>query len=182
MDWQEELSEKLKRKNQILFSKNSVILRELSMLLPEQDHRAIALWAFDLAEEAVSRLEEKFPGEQRPRNTLEASRLWAAGEIKMPQAKREILNCHAAAKEISDPEGIALFHAVGQACSVVHTAGHAMGFPIYEMTAIVQRYGFEDCREHILNRNREYIEKLLYWSENCDKAPCRWADFMIRKD
>ena len=50
----------------------------------------------------------------------------------MPQAKAAILACHALAREWDSPEDIALCHAVGQGCSVVHTAGHAMGYPIYE--------------------------------------------------
>lgn len=66
MDWKEEASAKLKRKNQILFAKNSEFLQDLSMLIEEQSHRTLALWAFDLAEEAVEILEEKYPGEARP--------------------------------------------------------------------------------------------------------------------
>lgn len=178
MDWQEELQEKLRRKNQILFSKDSTILRELNMLISEQNHRTLALWAFDLAEEAVSSLEEKYPDDFRPRETLEACRMWAAGKIKMPEAKRKILACHAMAKELSSPEDIALCHAVGQACSVVHTVGHAPGFPIYELTAIVRKYGFEKSISHIEKRSREYADRLLYRRDN--QPQCEWADFMLK--
>lgn len=180
MTWQEELQEKLRRKNQILFSKDSAVLRELNMLLPEQNRRTLALWAFDLAEEAVINLEEKYPDEFRPREALEASRLWASGAIKMPEAKRKILACHGVAKELSSPEDIALCHAVGQACSVVHTVGHALGFPIYELTAIVRRYGFEDSMGHIEKRSREYTDKLLYWEKHHNDVPHKWADFMLK--
>ena len=45
---------------------------------------------------------------------LEAARAWAAGDIKMPLARRKILDCHAVAKELANPEAIALCHAVGQ--------------------------------------------------------------------
>lgn len=180
MECKEELQEKLRRKNQILFSKDSAVLEELNMLLGEQNHRVTALWAFDLAEEAVSSLEERYPEEQRPRRALEACRMWAAGAVKMPEAKREILACHAVAKELSSPEDIALCHAVGQACSVVHTVGHAPGFPVYDLTAVVRRYGFPDCMEHIEKRVRHYIDRLLYWRENYNSSPRKWADFMLK--
>ena len=39
----------------------------------------------------------------------------------MPVAKKAILECHAMAKELTDIADIALCHAIGQACSVVHT-------------------------------------------------------------
>ena len=112
----------------------------------------MVLWALNLAEESVCVLEEKYPNEHRPRTALELTRFWAAGEIKMTQAKRAILDCHAMAKEITIPEDIALCHAIGQACGVVHTVGHALGYPIYELTAIARRYGIENCRVAVETR------------------------------
>ncbi len=115
MDWMGEVTQKIARKNQILFSTQSVLLQDLSLLAQEQTRRTLVLWAFDLAEEAVDRLEEKYPAEQRPRSALEASKLWAQGKIKMPVAKKEILCCHAMAKEVNSPEDKALCHAIGRA-------------------------------------------------------------------
>lgn len=79
MNWIDIVKQRLKRKNQILFSADDELLQELSILVGEQNHRVLSLWAFELAEEAVNRLEEKLPGESRPRIALETSRLWAAG-------------------------------------------------------------------------------------------------------
>lgn len=180
MDFLEETREKLNRKNQILFSQKSELLQDLSNLIDVQNHRVLSLWAFELAEEAMSVIEEKYPSELRPRIALEESKRWAFGEIKMPQAKRAILDCHAVAKEISSPEHIALCHAVGQACSVVHTTGHAMGFPIYELTAIVRKYGIDNCKDALEKRNSEYIDKLLYWQENYEDFRGPWAKFMLK--
>lgn len=98
----------------------------------------------------------------------------------MPEAKRTILDCHAVAKEISDLECIALSHAVGQACSVVHTVGHAMGFPIYDLTAVVRKLGIDKCEKAIEKRCKEYIEKLIYWKEHCEEYKGEWAKFMLR--
>ena len=95
MDWMDQVLEKAKRKNQILFSKDSPLLHGLAQLLPRQDRRVLILWALDLAEETVQALENRHPDEPQPRNTLTAARLWAAGDVKMPSAQREILRCHA---------------------------------------------------------------------------------------
>ena len=178
MNWLDVVQIKLKRKNQVLFAKDAEFLQDLAMLLGEQNHRTIVLWALDLATESVTKLEEKYPDETRPREALEAARAWAAGDIKMRLAQRKILDCHAFAKEIDSKEDIALCHAIGQACAVVHTAGHAMGYPMYELSAIVYRLGVEDCREVVEQRKQEYIGKLFYWNEHAGDYEGQWADFM----
>ena len=55
----------------------------------------------------------------------------------MPSARPAILAVHAMAKQLQDPGDAALCHGVGQGCSTVHTPRHAMGLPIYELTALV---------------------------------------------
>ena len=180
MDWFDEVRAKLKRKNQVLFAKDAEFLQDLAMLFQEQDHRTMVLWALDLATESVAELEKKYPDEPRPREALVAARAWAEGKIKMRLAQRKILDCHAFAKELDSKEDIALCHAVGQACAVVHTAGHAMGYPMYEFSAIVYRLGVENCREAIEQRKQEYIWKLFYWNEHVDDYECEWADFMLK--
>ena len=57
MNWLDEVNGKLKKKNQILFSKHSEYLQDLIMLFQSQDHRVMVLWAFDLAAESVAKLE-----------------------------------------------------------------------------------------------------------------------------
>lgn len=180
MDWLEEVKAKQKRKNQVLFAKDSEYIQDLIMLFGEQNHRVMVLWALDFAEESIEKLEAKYPEEKRPREALEAVREWAAGRLKMRPAQRKILDCHAFAKEIDNKEDIATCHAIGQACAVVHTAGHAIGYPIYDMTAIICHYGVENCREAVEQRKQEYIARLMYWSEHVDDYEGPWADFMLR--
>ena len=180
MDWLDEVQAKLKRKNQVLFSKDAAFLQDLAMLLKEQSHRIIVLWALDLAAESVARLEGKYPDETRPKEALEAARAWAEGSIKMRLTQRKILDCHAFAKELDSKEDIALCHAIGQACAVVHTAGHALGYPMYELSAIVYRLGVEDCREAVEQRKQAYIQKLFYWNEHVGDYEGKWADFMLK--
>lgn len=182
MDWLDEVGGKMKRRNQIYFSKESEFLSELSKQLDTASRRTIVLWALELAEEAVHTLEERYPDEKRPRNALEATRLWAAGKIKMPLAKKEILRCHAVAKEIQSFEDAALCHAIGQACGTVHTAGHALGLPIYELTALVRHYGLDTCREPVESRMAYYLDRLQYWQNHIDDQPREWAPFLLRHE
>ena len=180
MNWTDEVSAKLKRKNQVLFAKDSEYLQDLVLLFQGQDHRVMALWALDLAAESTAQLEEKYPEERRPREALKAAREWVAGNVKMRFAQRKILDCHAVAKEITCKEDIASCHAIGQACAVVHTAGHAIGYPIYDLTALICKYGIENCAEAVEQRKQEYIDKLLYWNAHLCDYQGTWADFMLK--
>ena len=178
--WFAEVKAKAKRKNQILFSKDSLLLTDLRHLIGQANRRALILWALKLAEETAWELAENYPKDRRPREAIAASGAWASGEIKMPIAKREILNCHAMAKELTAPADIVRCHAVGQACSVVHTAGHALGYPLYALTAIVLELGLDDCREPIEERVMYYEQRLRYWVEYEKTCQQNWAGFLTK--
>lgn len=180
MDWLSEVNKRYRRNNQILFSKESEYLQDLRMLFEEQDHKNQVLWAMDFAAESVAVLETGIHWRNRPREALEAAWEWASGKIKMRYAQRKILDCHAFAKEAGCKEDVALCHAVGQACSVVHTAGHAIGYPAYDLTAIIHRYGIDACREAVESRKGEYVEKLFYWSGQTAITTRSWAAFLCQ--
>ena len=150
------------------------------MLFQNQSHRTMVLWAFDFAAESVAKLEEKYPNEKRPREALEAAQDWAAGKNKMRLAQRKILDCHAFAKEINCKEDIATCHAIGQACGVVHALGHAIGYPMYDLSSIIYRFGIENCSEAVEQRKQEYINTLFYWNEHVCDCEGEWADFMLK--
>ena len=176
--WFAEVKAKAKRKNQILFVKDSLFLTDLCQLIAQANRGALILWALELAEETARELAGKYPEDHRPPEAIAASRAWAAGEIKMPIAKRGILNCHAMTKELTDSADISRCHAVGQACSVVHTVGHAMGYPMYELTAFVLELGLDDCREPIEQRVMYYEQRLRYWVEYEKTCQQNWAGFL----
>ena len=178
--WLDEARAKLNKGNQVLFAKDAAFLQDLRMLSRNESHRTMVLWALDLAAASVAKLEEKHPGEARPREALEAARDWAAGKIKMRLAQRKILDCHAFAKEIACKEDIALCHAIGQACAVVHTAGHVIGYPMYDLSAIIYRLGIESCTEAIEQRKQVYIDKLFYWHAHVGDHEGEWAEFMLK--
>ena len=176
--WLAEVREKAKRHNQILFVKDSLLLDNLRHLIDQANRRALILWALKLAEETAWELAENYPKDHRPQDAIAASKAWAAGEIKMPIAKQVILRCHAMAKELTNPADIARCHAVGQACSVVHTAGHALGYPLYALTAIVLELGLDDCRDFIEQRVMYYTQRLCYWMEYEKNCQQNWAGFL----
>ena len=176
--WLAEVKAKVKRHNQVLVSKESALLDDLRHLIGQANRRTLILWGLELAEETTQKLEEKYPEDHRPREAVGASRAWAVGEIKMPIAKRTILDCHAMAKELTTPADIARCHAVGQACSVVHTAGHALGYPMYELTAIVLELGLDDCRDAVEHSVRYYEQRLHYWAEHEKSCRQNWASFL----
>ena len=95
---------KLKKRNKMLFSRDSLCLQELIKLIQLQSHRAIVMWALDCAKLPLQQFEAKYPDDRRPRNCLELCEDWARGKIKMPIAKQAILDSHAVAKNIDDSE------------------------------------------------------------------------------
>ena len=90
--WFAEVKAKAKRKNQILFSKDSLLLADPCQPIAQANRRALILWALELAEENARELAGKYPEDFRPREAIATSRVWAAGGIKMPMAKQAILN------------------------------------------------------------------------------------------
>ena len=55
MDWIEETKLKLKKKNKILFSDRSILLKDLAEALAGENRRVLILWAFDLAQQTAGR-------------------------------------------------------------------------------------------------------------------------------
>ena len=91
----------------------------------------------------------------------------------MPEAKRAILACHGLAKRLTSSEDIALCHAVGQALGTVH----AIGFPIYELTSIVRKYGIDNCKEAFYKRLAEYTQRLQAFASSRKADEYEWAKF-----
>ena len=178
MQWLDAVNARAKRKNKVLFMPDDAIFDALAPLTERAGRRALVLWALSLAEEALPRMQALLPGETRPMESVRISRLWARGEVKMPVAKGAILACHAVAKEDVSAEAAALCHAVGQACAVVHARGHALGFAVYELTAIARRDGVENCAAAVQERVREYMARLLQAQEAAPGAPGPWARFL----
>ncbi len=170
---------KLKKRNKVLFSRDSQCLQELIHLIQLQNHRVMVMWALDCAQLTLQQFEARYPDEPRPRTCLELSEAWARGQIKMPAAKRAILDAHAVAKTINHQEYGALCHAIGHAGATVHTETHALGLPFYELTALVLKYGKDDFPQPVSEKIQYYCDNLLYWQENTDQLGLEWAGFLL---
>ena len=170
--------ERLKRKNKILFSKDSPCLQELACQLSVSGRKAAVLWALECSQKAAEKIEKAYPEDLRPMEAVEKSRLWSQGVIKMPQARKYILAVHAMAREIYNPSHKALCHGVGQGCSTVHTVKHALGLPIYELTSIALEYGFDEGGFLIEEKIYEYLQCLYECRQMSQNSCLLWADFI----
>lgn len=169
---------KIKKRNQILFSRDSQCLQELIKLIEIQSHRTLVMWALDCAKLTLEQFEAKYPDEARPRKCLELCEAWARGDIKMPIAKRAILDSHAVAKTINDSEYGALCHGIGHAGATVHVETHALGLTFYELTAIVLKHGKDNYQKSVNDKINYYYQQLQYWQEKTGNIEFKWADFL----
>lgn len=170
---------KYKKGNQLLFTRDSECLQDLIRLVELQKHRTLVMWAFDCIQLPLNQFEAKYTNELRPRRALELCEAWARGYIKMPEAKRAILDAHAVAKELDDKEYIAIVHAIGHAGATVHVETHALGLVFYELTSIVHKVGLDDCETAIAEKIKYYYQQLLYWQEAINSLEVSWAKFLL---
>lgn len=113
-------------------------IQSLMKLIETQSKSTLANWAIDYAEGVILPLwREHYPDDLRPQNALTASRQWLSGAIKLPQAKKFILECHAAAREKdANPVAQAAARAIGQCSSTIHSARHCIGLAFYGALAV----------------------------------------------
>jgi hypothetical protein len=123
----------------------------LRKLIDTQSKDTIRKWCLDYAESKVLPIFEKHcPGDERPRNAVNAAREYLDGKVKFPVVKNIILNeCHQAARELDDnPIAQAAARAVGQGSAVVHTLTHSLGLFFYAAAAVAyDRVGLEATDE-----------------------------------
>lgn len=108
-------------------------IQSLMKLIETQSKATLAHWAVDYCEQVILPLWCKYnPNDLRPQNALNAAREWLSKEIKLPQAKVVILECHAAAREADgNPVAQAAARAIGQCASTIHCARHCIGLAFY---------------------------------------------------
>ena len=166
---------KYKKKNKVLFSRESHCLQTLLEALRSKQQATIVLWALESCESIYHQLDDD------PNDTIiQAIDLcwqWARGEIKMPQAKASILQVHGLAKQIDDPVKIAYYHAIGQGLSAIHVETHAIGLVMYELTAIIRKNGI-DCVECLDQKIENYIQHLHQCEKNVNRYT--WASFLLK--
>lgn len=159
----------------ILFTRDSPCLSRLSEDLNAADRRTVVIWALENAARVADVLEASHPDDPRPSAAVSACISWSMGDVLMPVAKRAILDVHTMARDMDDPADAALCHAVGQGCSCVHTPKHALGLPVYELTAAFLRSGGDQSSiERIMDA---YLDTLGRAVSEAQK-PRIWAGFL----
>jgi hypothetical protein len=113
-------------------------IQSLVKLIETQSKITIVNWCLNYAEKHYLPIyEAALPNDQRPRVSLDKARAWLQGKIKLPEVKKAILECHAAARETEkQPILQAAARAIGQAASSVHAATHALGIAFYGAAVI----------------------------------------------
>lgn len=176
----DEMHRRARLGRRLYFTPQSACLQPLAAQFELAKHRTLVLWAFEFAEKAVKILSGRYRGETRFRLALNICKDWAAGGSSLREARGAILRVHAFAKETDNRDHIALSHALGQGLSVVHTRKHALGFPLYDLTAIVHRHGIDACARALEHRLWQYADRLTWWRDHTDDHPGPWAEFLLR--
>ncbi len=111
----------------------------IAKLVGKSDHRTLGIWADDCARRVLPYFEKKYPKDKRPRQALDALRLWIkTGEFKMAGVRKDSLAAHAAARAVrgGDDAAKSAARAAGQALATAHVPTHAIVAAIYSASAI----------------------------------------------
>lgn len=87
------------------------------------------LWAADCAEHVLPYFEEKYPGDNRSRNAVEAGRAWVRGEIAVSEARAAAFAGHAAARDADQAAARAAARAASHAAAYAVTAATHAAVP-----------------------------------------------------
>ncbi|MBN1857146.1 MAG: hypothetical protein JW846_09375 [Dehalococcoidia bacterium] len=112
--------------------------KAIAELAARTNHRTLATWAADCAERALPWFETVYPQDDRPRQAIEATRLWAqTGVFKMADVRGTALASHAAARAVEEDDAArSAARAAGQAMATAHVGAHAIAAAIYAATAV----------------------------------------------
>ena len=174
----EDVKAKQKRKNQILFDRSTLCLQPLLKEMRNYPHRTLCLWALTCAGIPAKELNCVWKEDDRVNIALDLCAKWMQGKVKMPIAKKALLDVHAIAKTTNDPYIKALAHAIGQACGSVHVETHAFGLVMYEMTSIVIKYGIGDCIPYLQEKLDYYLKMLVKCDQRVKNEALEWAIFL----
>jgi len=139
---------------------NAPYIRLLMASIETQSKTTIVEWALNYAEKEILPLWiDRCPNDCRPQEAIKAARKWMKGEIKLPEAKAAILECHAAARD--NQEDIVAHiaaRALGQCASAIHSPRHSLGLALYGTLALaydlagtdapweqIEKYAAKEC-------------------------------------
>jgi len=99
------------------------------------DRRTVAAWAADCAERVLPLFEAEAPGDDRPRDAVDRTRAFAAGDLDAADEIRRRFVAGRAASAVSSPAAVAAARAAAQASGVAHMGAHALGAAAYAAKA-----------------------------------------------
>lgn len=113
-------------------------LQSLIQLIETQSKETLMDWVLGYAEERILPLWKKHYSEDgRPEAALRAAWDWRKKKVKLTEAKKIILDCHAAARDVEgNPVAQAAARALAQSASIIHVARHCIGLPLYGAVAV----------------------------------------------
>lgn len=96
-------------------------------------HKKFALKAAFEAERVLSFFEKECPHDLRPRNAIEAIKLWVKGErtLNMKEVRKLSLEAHAAARNVKSDAAKYAARAAGHAVATWHAPTHALATFLY---------------------------------------------------
>jgi hypothetical protein len=157
----QDICKRIHKKRALWFEPSDSCLKEISDHISSSSKDMVIEWSLLQVKRIIDTLKKKYPEEDRAILAYESVIQWLHKEIKMPTAKRAILECHAVVKDITSPSDKALFHAVAQGLSSIHVKTHALGIPIYELTSIA-RFHIDDFEHYVNQKIKEYLDAFDY--------------------
>lgn len=119
-------------------------------LIKTTNQKILAIWALDCVEKHMYLIEDKYPFELRPRESLNILKKWLNDEISMWDARKYTWPTLAAARELESTDKAACM--IARACShtlaTCHVPTHAEGSAIYVCAAI---YYLNQKKENVLS-------------------------------
>jgi len=157
-------------------------LQAMARQIETQSKETLARWAVVYAERVILPLWTSHnPGDERPREALDAAKAWLSGEVTLPQAKPAILACHAAAREAADnPVAQAAARAIGQCASTIHSARHCIGLALYGALALAYhrlgtQAGWDELESAAAKECESMLKTLLEVSVPDEPKPAKFS-------
>ena len=133
---------------------NADYIQELMKLIESQSKETIALWCINYATEHFLPIwQQEKPNDTRPLNALNAAKSYLDGNIKLTEAKKEIMLCRTAARETVDnhiAHGIA--RTIDAAASTIHNPAGSISIAFYGALTLAYHYHGLDASWEILEQ------------------------------
>lgn len=143
---------------------NAPYIQSLVRQIETQAKPTLARWAIEECERCLVPIWNRHhPEDLRPQDALKAARDWMSGAVKLPEARRRILGCHAAAREAgAHPAAQAAARAIGQSASTIHAPRHCIGLALYGSLAVAYHaLGTKAAWEQLEARAAEECARML---------------------